>query len=41
MLAVDFVKFTAQLVLALTLLRLIQAKTADSPVGEALGFILH
>lgn len=37
----DMLKFVAQLIIALTILRLIQVKTADTEPGKALGFILH
>lgn len=37
----DMIKFLAQLVIALTILRLVQTKTADTEPGKALAFLLH
>lgn len=39
MVLVEFVKFVAQLVIALVLLRLAQVKTAGTATGDALNFI--
>lgn len=39
MVLVEFVKFTAQLILALVLLRLVQIKTQGTAVGDALAFV--
>lgn len=39
MVLIEFVKFCAQLVLALVVLRMLQVKTAGSALGDALAFI--
>lgn len=41
MAAVDFIKFTAMLVITLTGLRLLQDKIANTEAGKALGYILR
>lgn len=39
MVLIDFVKFLAMLILAGALLRLAQARLANTPVGPALAFV--
>ena len=38
---IELVKFTCQLVIVMTVLRLVQEKLADSEVGEAMSFTFH
>jgi hypothetical protein len=36
---IEFVKFTAQLILALVLLRLVQVRSQGTALGDALAFV--
>lgn len=38
---IDFLQFTANLLLALFLLRYVQMKLKDGPTDNALAFLLH